>query len=156
MSPKALKTLVITLAVIIVALLGVLIFVKPVEGPTQPVIGTSPVVSVVSSDGHLAVPTLHANDLVSDPLTLSGAVTGGGWFFEGSFPVQLFDGSGALIGTSPAQAQGDWTSTGTVPFTVSITYPPTTSTVGTILFQNDNPSGLPQNAKTVSVPIRFK
>ena len=96
---KVAKILVIVLGVIIIILLAVLFFYNPVKAPT------------LSSDGHLAIISPQENALVSSPITMSGTVTGGGWFFEASFPVKVLDGDGTVIGSGIAQAQTDWTST---------------------------------------------
>jgi hypothetical protein len=144
------KTLAIALGVIIIILLGVLFFYNPAKAPPLP---PTPIVSV---DGRLSVMSLHVDDLITSPLTVTGAVTGGGWFFEGSFPIKIVDGDGATIGTGVAQAQTDWMSTSSVPFTAIISFKSTQRATGTVLFSKDNPSGLPQNDASLNIPVRFK
>ena len=144
---KLLKIIVVVFAVIIVVLLGVLIFVKPVQGPTVP--ATSP-------DGHVIVTSPLRDALISSPVAVSGTVTGGGWFFEAVFPIKVLDGDGAVLGQGQAQAQSDWMTTGTVPFSASIAFTAPKYATGTIVFAKDNPSDLPQNAEEFSLPIRFK
>src|SRR4051812_27006014 len=112
-----LKTLSIFLGVVAIALLGVLVFWKPVQGPT-----ISQSQPLVSADGHLQVALPLANAVVSSSVAIEGTVTGGGWFFEASFPIQVLDGDGRVIGTGHAQALSDWMSTGTVPFSASISF----------------------------------
>lgn len=153
MNPKTLKILkivVIAFAVIIVMLLGVLMFAQPVTGPTVPP------ASAISPDGHVMILSPLPNTLVSSPLSISGAVVGGGWFFEAVFPVKVLDGDGTVLGQGQAQALSDWTTTGTVPFGAKITFSAPHYATGAILFAKDNPSGLPQNAEEFSVPVRFK
>jgi len=143
------------LAAVIVGLLGVLIFWKPAQVPSQPVdVGNYP--PLVSADGHLQVDLPHANDLISSPVAIEGSVTGGGWFFEASFPIKVLDGDGTVLGTGNAQALSDWTSTGTVPFSASIVFTAPHFATGTILFANDNPSGLPVDQKSFSVSVSFR
>lgn len=43
-----------------------------------------------------------------------------------------------------------------VPFKAEIKFNPTSSSQGTLVFEKDNPSGLPENAKQIEIPIRFK
>jgi heme/copper-type cytochrome/quinol oxidase subunit 2 len=156
------KKIVIALGVIIVILLGVLLFYNPAKAPpvspNNNTTSTAPVApaAIVSADGHLAVTSLHANDLVASPLTVSGTVTGGGWFFEASFPVKVLDGNGTTIGKGTAQAQADWTSTSSVPFTAIVSFTAPLSATGTVVLSKDNPSGLPQNDASLSIPVRFK
>ena len=93
-------------------------------------------------------------DLVTSPLTVTGQAQGS-WYFEASFPVRLLDGQGKEIASTPAQAQGDWMTTGFVPFKATLTFV-TKSRTGSLLFEKDNPSGEPQNAGTITVPVRFQ
>lgn len=151
--PTFLKVIVISFAVIIVVLLGILILVKPVQGPAVPVAGSQP---TISPDGHVTVTVPLANALVASPVIVSGSVTGGGWFFEASFPVKILDSDGTVLGQGPAQAQSDWMTTGIVPFGASISFTAPRGATGTIVFAKDNPSGAPQNAQEFSVPVRFK
>ncbi len=151
---KKLKIIAIAFAVIIVILLGALLFVKPVQGPTVPVAGNS--APATSPDGRVIVTSPLPNVLVSSPLAVAGTVTGGGWFFEAVFPVKVLDGDGTVLGQGQAQAQSDWMTTGTVPFAVSIPFTTPKHATGTIVFAKDNPSGLPQNAEEFSVPVRFR
>lgn len=146
----ALKVLAVIFAVIIVALLVALIFYPgPAKAPTVPAGVTSP-------DGHLVVTSLKPNDLVGSPLTVTGTVTGGGWFFEATFPVKVLDSDGTELGVAAAQAQGDWTSTGTVPFTAVVQFSPPQGATGTVVFSKDNPSGAAANDESLSIPVRFK
>ncbi len=155
-----LKILAIVLGVIIIVLLGVLIFVQPAQGPTITPLATSTVPtgsgSSVSSDGRVKVTLPGANDIITSPVSVVGTVTGGGWLFEASFPVKVLDGDGTVLGQSTAQAGSDWMSMGTVPFAAHITFKTPKFATGTILLQKDNPSGLPQNAGELRIPVRFK
>lgn len=94
------------------------------------------------------------NESVSNPLTVVGSARGN-WFFEASFPIRVLDANGRELGVSPAQAQGDWMTTEFVPFTGTITFAAPTTQTGTLVLEKDNPSGLPENADEVRVPIRF-
>jgi hypothetical protein len=94
------------------------------------------------------------NATVASPLLVRGEARGN-WYFEASFPVRLLDASGREIATGIATAQGDWMTTEFVPFEARLTFaaPPTSS--GTLVLERSNPSGLPQNAGDVRVPVRF-
>ena len=97
---------------------------------------------------------LVPNQTVSSPLTIKGEAPGP-WFFEASFPVSILDEDGNQLAIVPAQAIGEWMTTAYVPFSVTLTFDPGTSTEGTILFEKDNPSGLPEHAGSVTVPVKF-
>jgi hypothetical protein len=96
------------------------------------------------------------DNIITDghPLTITGKARGS-WYFEGSFPVKLLDASGSVIAQSPAQAEGNWMTEDFVPFKATLNFDLPGSWTGTLLIQNDNPSGLPQNTKEIRIPIRF-
>ncbi|HEU4966673.1 MAG TPA: hypothetical protein VFT53_04280 [Candidatus Saccharimonadales bacterium] len=50
---------------------------------------------------------------------------------------------------------GDWQTTQLAPFTATLTYGSARTGSGTLVLHNDNPSGLPEKADTVSVPVIF-
>lgn len=94
------------------------------------------------------------NAVVSSPLTVKGEARGN-WYFEASFPVQLLDENGSLIIMLPAQAEGEWMTTEFVPFSVTLNFE-TDAKAGTLVLMKDNPSGLPENAAEVRVPVKFE
>ncbi len=79
----------------------------------------------------------------------------GGWYFEANFPYEIQDANGNTIAQGPVQAQGEWMTTEFVPFTRQITVPNYKGKAMLIL-HNDNPSGLPENAASVSIPITIQ
>lgn len=99
--------------------------------------------------------SIKANDIISSPLTIEGQAKGP-WFFEATFPVQLIDASGNLLAQIPLQATEDWMTTNYVHFTGQMTFNSGINTDGKLIFHNDNPSDLPQNAKSFEVPVRFQ
>lgn len=156
---SALKVLAIVFAVIIIVLLGVLFFYNPAKAPQLPpdnVGGAKILQPIVSADGHLSVTSLVAGQIVTSPVTVVGTVTGGRWFFEATFPAKVLDSDGTVLGTGTAEAQADWTSTGTVPFTAIIQFSAPHGATGTVVLSKDNPSGAPQNDLSLSIPVKFK
>ncbi|HVO28912.1 MAG TPA: Gmad2 immunoglobulin-like domain-containing protein [Candidatus Paceibacterota bacterium] len=155
---KSVKTLAIGMGVVIVILLGVLLFVPAAKGPTVPPAPgpAAAATSTTSADGTLQVVMPQPGAVVASPVAIEGAVTGGGWYFEGTFPIQVLDGTGKVIGSGTAQSLGDWMSTATVPFAASISFTTPGTATGTIVFSKDNPSGLPRNAGSLSVPVAFR
>ncbi|MFA6428438.1 MAG: GerMN domain-containing protein [Candidatus Buchananbacteria bacterium] len=95
---------------------------------------------------------LKANDSISSPLNLTGRALGS-WFFEGSFPVKLIGQNNQVLAQSYVQAIDDWMQTGYVRFKGAIEFKVTTTTTGLLVFSKDNPSGLPQNDQTFSLPV---
>lgn len=153
-----LKALMAGMGGIILGLLLVLVFVPSAHGPTTVLTNassTAVTTTTMSLDGHLAVSAPTENQEISSPVKIIGTVTNGGWFFEASFPVDVIDADGTVLGRGQAQAQGNWMTTGTVPFAATINFVKSHSATGTIVFSKDNPSGLPQNAGSLAVPIMF-
>jgi hypothetical protein len=95
---------------------------------------------------------------ITSPVTLKGMAFGG-WFFEGSFPVQITDASGTLLGEGPAKTAEDWASAALadqkVAFTAKITFKKPTTKQGFIVLKQDNPSGLPENDHEMKIPVNF-
>lgn len=102
----------------------------------------------------VAVPTSGAT--ISSPVSVSG-IARGNWYFEASFPVEIIDDRGNLLGIAPAQAEGEWMTTEFVPFKATISFSaPTTTTSGFVRFKKDNPSGLPEYDMHIDVPVMFR
>jgi hypothetical protein len=110
-------------------------------------------------DDELASDLIHVTSLTDDakvksPLTIAGEARGN-WYFEASFPVKVYDANDMLLGTGIATAQGDWMTTDFVPFTGTITFSTPTTATGTVVFEKDNPSGLPENDNSLTIPVTF-
>lgn len=91
---------------------------------------------------------------VASPLVVSGSARGT-WYSEAVFPVVLLDGTGQQIAQGQAQAQGEWMTEAYVPFTATLTFTKPATATGTLVLKKDNPSGLPANDKSLSIPIKF-
>jgi len=94
----------------------------------------------------------HLNQTVYNPLIVEGQAKGN-WFFEASFPIELIDDQGKILGQGIAQAQGDWMTENFVPFKAEIDYQLAATTTGKLILKNDNPSGLPQNDKKIEMAV---
>lgn len=91
---------------------------------------------------------------VAGPLVVTGEARGN-WYFEASFPVRLLDAFGNQLAAVPAQAQGDWMTTEFVPFRAELAFAAPTTAVGTLVLVKDNPSGLPEYADEMRIPVKF-
>ncbi len=89
---------------------------------------------------------------IRNPLILEGRARGS-WFFEASAPIKLLDGQGREIAASFIQAIGDWMTTDFVPFAGELKFSVSSTINGVLVFNNDNPSGLPENSKEFRVPV---
>lgn len=103
----------------------------------------------------LVVESLKNNGSIASPLTITGRARGN-WYFEASFPVEIKNASGTTIAKGPAQAQGAWMTEDYVPFKITLTFPPQAAgSKGTVVLRNDNPSGMPENDKSLEIPVTF-
>ncbi|MFA5942496.1 MAG: Gmad2 immunoglobulin-like domain-containing protein [Candidatus Paceibacterota bacterium] len=115
----------------------------------------APVAIPASKDDLIVVDTPLPGAIVASPLTISGRARGT-WYFEASFPVRMLDAKGNELGVLPAQAQGEWMTTEYVPFIVDLAFATSTTATGTLVLEKDNPSGLPEHANELRIPIRFQ
>jgi len=112
-----------------------------------------PVQGVVYKD-LIKVTSPLTNAVVTSPLKVTGEARGN-WYFEASFPVRVYDAKDKELGVIPAQAKGEWMTTEYVPFEATINFQTPTTETGTVVFQKDNPSGMPENEDSVTIPVRF-
>lgn len=89
----------------------------------------------------LTLDELEPGAEVTSPLSFSGSASGL-WYFEGDFPVRLVDGTGTVIAESYAGSQSDWMTEEQVPFKGEIRFEVTEPTEATLIFQEDDPSGM--------------
>ncbi len=109
----------------------------------------------MGKDDLIKVKNLRLNQTVESPLEIEGEARGS-WFFEASFPVKIFDENNNLLGSTAAQAQGEWMTGNFVPFKAELQFSTPTTKKGTLVLEKDNPSGLPANADEFAIPITFK
>lgn len=95
------------------------------------------------------------NDVIRGTVTIEGKARGT-WYFEASFPLRLIDDQGKELIVSHAEAERDWMTEDFVPFSATITVPETTAERGTLILEKDNPSGLPEHADELRIPLQFR
>jgi hypothetical protein len=95
------------------------------------------------------------NQIISSPLVVEGEARGY-WFFEADFPVRVFDSDGNELGVGIAQAQQEWMTEDFVLFRGEIEFLAPTTPTGRIVFEKDDPSGLPEHQDSVYFPIVFQ
>ncbi|MEI7620248.1 MAG: Gmad2 immunoglobulin-like domain-containing protein [Candidatus Falkowbacteria bacterium] len=110
--------------------------------------------STVAQSEDVKLNNFKSNEVVSSPLSIEGSARGA-WFFEGSFPVRVLDESGKELGVGVAQAQGNSLTDDFVPFKATIMFARPTSSIGSLVLERDNPSGLVENDKKILLPIKF-
>jgi benzodiazapine receptor len=92
---------------------------------------------------------------VDSPLVIEGEARGS-WFFEASFPIEIQDENGTVIGQGHATAGSDWMTEDFVPFTAQIAFTKPSGSTGKLILRKDNPSGLPEKDDELWIPVTFK
>lgn len=102
----------------------------------------------------ITIDSPRPNAKIASPLIVSGKARGN-WFFEASFPVKLVDENGNELANGIATAQSDWMTENFVEFLATLEFSPPQTTTGILILKKDNPSGLPENDKSLIVPVKF-
>lgn len=99
------------------------------------------------------------DEAISSPVLVTGRARGT-WFFEGSFPVEVYDSANKLIGSasvsfSPKSEQDTWMTEEFVDFSGEVKFTQPKVSEGYILFKKDNPSGNPALDESFKLPVKF-
>jgi len=108
--------------------------------------------SNVSDLIHVTSP--QSGNTIQSPLVITGEARGT-WYFEAVFPVKLLDANGTVIAQGQAQAEGEWMTENFVPFKANLIFSSTSTGPATLVLENDNSSGLPENGKQISIPVQL-
>jgi len=150
-----------------IILFGIVAFILinsvPIQAPVSEVVpvttttdnsSLTPEPAPVAGNDRVVIDMPRTGTHITSPLTLSGKAAG--WYFEGSFPVDLTDDKGKIIAQSYVTAQGDWMTAEFVPFLGTINFTvPTGVTHGYLVFKKDNPSGEARFDESFSLPVIF-
>lgn len=122
--------------------------------PTNEDIQKQPITTAQENLSNLImVENIAPNQKLYSPYTIVGKARGQ-WFFEASFPIELQDVQGNILQTIIAQAQSDWMTENFVPFKANLTFPTqNTPTKAYLVFKRDNPSGLPEYDKSLTIEV---
>lgn len=94
------------------------------------------------------------NTVIASPVGIIGEIPGS-WSFEAQFPVQLKDGTGHIVTQVQANVLGNWQTNQLQPFSARLVYTDKLSGNGSVVLKKDNPSGLPANDDSITIPVRF-
>lgn len=135
----------IILVIIIVVLAGVLLLGQK-KGETLP--------PETKSGIEVFLPKL--NEDIFTPLEIIGTVNGNGWVgFEGQVgTVKLLDSESKELATGILEATTEWTQL-PVRFKTTLNFISLNMDAGTLVFNNENPSGLPQNNREFVLPVKI-
>lgn len=157
---------ILLLGVLAVIVWSLLSGVRPLSRPapkatTTPIVTEKPKPTVPESQGEaplsarVSVETPKAGATVGKTFAVEGMAPGN-WYFEASFPIQVRDKDGAVLGRAIAQAQSDWMTTELVAFKTTVTLDTAYVGSATLILLRDNPSGLPENDDALEIAIVIK
>jgi hypothetical protein len=104
---------------------------------------------------NIKVTSPKPNDIVTSPLVVTGEAKGT-WYFEGDFPVDLYDENCIKIAAHYAVAKEFSMVDYFVPFEGTIEFDPGDSATGTLVLEKDNPTGCIQFDDNLVIPVQFK
>ena len=102
----------------------------------------------------MRIETPRPNQIIQSPLLIKGEARGT-WFFEGDFPVRLYDDNDNLIAQGIAKTESDWMTEDFIPFEANLIFERQEDKKGWLLLQKDNPSDLEENDDELLVPVFF-
>lgn len=143
------------LIVLFIVILGLTWALFAIPAPTTPPITATSTSSVSTStqplSARVVVTSPIAGSSVPKVFTVAGSAPGP-WYFEASFPIKVVDANNNFIGQGVGQALTDWMVVDNVSFLATVT---TSGYSGpaTLVLLRDNPSGMPENDDSVSIPI---
>ncbi len=141
---------------VLIIIVGLIFAISQLFGSKKLNINSIPSPSVTTTNNFTNQPVLTSptsGSVIKSPLTITGTVPAG-WMFEGVFPMKLVDSNKKIIATAQARevTPGSWQSGKPVAFSATVTFT-TKAKTGTLILENDNPSGDPANLKTFEVPV---
>jgi hypothetical protein len=109
----------------------------------------------LEKDDLIRIDSPRPNQTVTSPLTITGQARGY-WFFEGDFPIVLIGSQGGnILVESHATTESDWMTEEFIPFNATIEFESPGTGAGILILEKDNPSGLPENFDSLTIPVKF-
>lgn len=148
------------LFVLLALVIALILVTHHTQAPVVPVVPPPVQIEPVpaSKDDLIVLESPLPKTSITSPLVVKGRARGN-WFFEGSFPIEMVNWDGLIIGGGYATAQGEWMTTEYVPFegTITFTRPENDySDKGWIILRKDNPSDDPKFDNALEVEIQYK
>lgn len=157
------------LFLIIFAVLVLLVFLlqrePKAEAPVveEPVIEDPVVLDPLPEDYDKSLLLGNVDDLISLSITANSLMPAGilsyrgtiegGYFFEANILINILDTDKNILKSSNAVATGEWMTSGPVDFEGNIDFTGLSAGAAYFEIHNDNASGLPENDKSILVPI---
>ncbi|MFA6177854.1 MAG: Gmad2 immunoglobulin-like domain-containing protein [Candidatus Paceibacterota bacterium] len=124
----------------------------PVVDTTQEIIPTEVRNNISGNKDDLISFSIWPNTKVRGVLSYRGIIKGG-YFFEANILINILDSNKKIIKQSNAMAKDDWMTAGPVNFEGNIDFSGLLKGPAYFEIHNDNASGLPENDKSILIPI---
>ena len=110
---------------------------------------------IIPDNNGLEIDNIKSGQIIKSPLIITGTVTQGKWAgFEGQMGrVELVESDGTILGFAPLMATSDFMKFPAT-FEANLTFVSSKGNEVSLVFYNDNPSGLPENSATMSIPVK--
>lgn len=102
----------------------------------------------------ITLTTPQPNDSLTSPLTITGQARGS-WFFEGEFPIFIYDVLDVLIGQTNAVTQGEWMTDEFVNFEATLEFTEPAYGPGLLYLNKSNASDNADLDDALIIPIDF-
>jgi hypothetical protein len=111
--------------------------------------------NITPISGGIEIYNVDGGQIIESPLLIKGAVTGGKWIsFEGQAGrVELVDSDGTILGVAPLMATSDFMKF-PITFEANLVFNAPKENQVSIVFYNENPSGLPENTVAMSFLVK--
>jgi len=158
------KIIMISAVVLIIVLVGALIWFlltdkKEVADTSQKVqfpSGEKLKEVVPPTEAGIIVDNLKDGDIIQSPLKITGRINGGGWsaFEAQAGTVEILDNQNKKISSDILKTTTDWTKL-PVSFEANLKFASAADQSGTLVFHNENPSGLPDKNKEFRLAVKI-
>ena len=97
------------------------------------------------------------NQIISSPLKINGSSEGVWQGFEGQIGwVELQDANGNILDAQSMWVGEGWMTNKPVDFSATFEFENPKTKTGKLVFEKENPSGLPENDQSFEIPVKFK
>jgi hypothetical protein len=119
---------------------------------TQQQVGQGVNTGILGNESDLVFLSIVPNVKVAGILNLTGEIKGG-YFFEGNILINVLDVNKNVLKQGYGIATTEWMTAGPVSFTTSVDFTGLSAGPAYLEIHNDNASGLPENDKSILVPV---
>jgi hypothetical protein len=149
------KNIILGLVVVFgIVIAGFIFFSQQSVAPTVPEPQNAETPAFTDKSDKITVSNIVWGSKITSPVSIQGEARGT-WFFEASFPIEVRDEEGNVLGSGIATAKSEWMTENFVPFSAQISFSAGGKTNGFLALIKDNPSGEPEFDDELLIPVSF-